>query len=111
MDDYPMSIATRSTAARKDVQSGQASHVASLGSDRLIGTHTAGTQAPPVDTKDEPRPMTGFFAALTDEQKALALSFPEFPAKSKRGRPATGFDRKAYQAQKARERRAKGKAK
>jgi hypothetical protein len=82
MDDYlAMSIATRSTAARKDVQSGQASHVASLGSDRLIGTHTAGTQAPPVDTK------------------------------SKRGRPATGFDRKAYQAQKARERRAKGKAK
>jgi hypothetical protein len=92
MDDYlAMSIATKSTAARMDVPvqrpkraapSNDATYVdVGASTDVTRVNTTAGTQAPPVDTK------------------------------SKRGRPATGFDRKAYQAQKARERRAKGKAK
>lgn len=42
---------TESAAVRKDVQSGQASHVASRGSDRLIGTPAAGTQALPADVE------------------------------------------------------------
>jgi hypothetical protein len=91
----------KSTAVRMDVQSDQASHVASSGSDRLIGTHTAGTQAPPVDTKLRAADHGSATSPAGAEGNADRQPIP------KRGRPRTGFDKKAYDRKKSAERRAR----
>lgn len=49
--------------------------------------------------------------AETTAVKAATSVSPAAAAKQKRGRPATGFDRKAYQREAARQRRAKQKGK
>lgn len=65
----------------------------------------AGTQAPPVD------PL-GIEAAQGSEphQVSGAPTWPAEPIVGKRGRPRVHPDRKAYKAEKERERRAKAKA-
>ena len=122
---------TKSTAARKDVHVGWLSGAAV---EIEPNAPPAGTQAPPVDTNSRakatrakpparpkagangvasrPRPGRAGAPAAKKAVKALRDKGDIIPAeavKRGRGRPKTVEDRKAYKAQKERERRAKKK--
>lgn len=119
---------TKSTAVRKDAPDHNATGQSALNAGE------AGTQAPPVDTESHakatkakrpaakkaaggrvasrPRPGRAVAPAAKKAVKALRDKGDIIPAeavKRGRGRPKTVEDRKAYKAQKERERRAKKK--